>query len=50
MQQAKKRHGLLGTTQGNQVLLDPHGKYLEDINRQGRQRRRDGILAISGVL
>jgi hypothetical protein len=37
MERAKKRHGLLGTTQGNQVLLDPNGKYIEGVNPRGQR-------------
>jgi hypothetical protein len=46
MQQAKKRHGVLGTTQGNQVLLDPQGKPIEDINPRGRRYQIDELAAL----
>jgi hypothetical protein len=46
MQQAKRRHGLLGTTQGNQVLLDPKGKYIEGIQPRGRRYQIDELAAL----
>jgi hypothetical protein len=45
MEQAKKRHGLLGTTQGNQVLLDPRGKYIEGIGPRGQRYKIDELAA-----
>jgi hypothetical protein len=33
----------LGTTQGNQVLLDPQGKYIDGINPQGRRYKIDEL-------
>jgi hypothetical protein len=46
MEQAKRRHGLLGTTQGNQVLLDPQGKYIEGIQPRGRRYQIDELAAL----
>jgi hypothetical protein len=46
MQQAKRQHGLLGTTQGNQVLLDPQGKYIEGIQPAGRRYKIDELAAL----
>jgi len=46
MQRAKQRHGLVGTTQGNQVLLDPDGKYLPDVNPHGKRYQIDGLAAL----
>jgi hypothetical protein len=46
MERAKKRHGLLSTTQGNQVLLDPKGKYIEGINPRGRRYQIDELAAL----
>lgn len=46
MQQAKKRHGLLGTTQGNQVLLDPKGKHIEGVEPRGRRYQIDELAAL----
>ena len=45
MEQAKKRHGLLGTTQGNQVLLDPKGKYIDGIRPRGQRYKIDELAA-----
>lgn len=46
MQQAKKRHGLLGTTQGNQVLLDPKGKFIDGIDPRGRRYKVDELASL----
>jgi hypothetical protein len=46
MQQAKRQHGLLGTTQGNQVLLDPKGKYIEGIQPRGRRYQIDELASL----
>jgi hypothetical protein len=46
MQQAKRRHGLSDTTQGNQVLLDPKGKYIEGINPRGRRYKIEELAAL----
>jgi hypothetical protein len=46
MEQARKRHGLLGTTQGNQVLLDPQGKPIEGIQPRGRRYQIDELAAL----
>jgi hypothetical protein len=45
MQQAKNRHGLVGTTQGNQVLLDPQGKYLEGLDPRGKRYEIKELVA-----